>query len=158
MRADATIISNFARYPDADAAVTRLTGAGFPLRDLGIIGDGHHAEYEPCCEFGERIKLWGMRGTRVGAAGALVLGILFTPASLSGGDFVLGYLAAVLVCVMEGAAAAACIGLAGALICNSLEQRVGGSGRRSVTRAVSYILVARGTPEQTARARALIAN
>jgi hypothetical protein len=158
MRGDATIISNFTRYPDADAAVTRLTGAGFPLKDLGIIGDGHYAEYEPHREFGERVKLWSMRGTRIGGAGALVLGALFTPASLSGNDFVLSYIAAVLVCVLEGAAAAGCLGLAGALVCNSLERKAGGSGRRSVTRADSYILVARGTPEQTARARALIAN
>jgi len=160
MRGEASIISNFDCYPDADAAVTKLTSAGYSLRDLGIIGEEYHTEPGPAAWFavGERIKRWSVCGAIAGGASALVLGAIFTPTSISGNVFLLGYMAAVLVCIIEGAAAAGGLGLAGALVCNSLEQRSGGIRSRHVTKADSYLLVARGTAEQAERARALIAQ
>ncbi len=159
MASNAAIISTFERYPDADAAVKTLTDAGFPLRNLGIIGNGYHTEFRSAGwrKAGDRIKLWSMRGALSGAAAAVVLGAVFTPTSVSGSVFVLGYIAAVIVCAIEGAAAIGGLSLAGAIACNAIEQKTGAIHYDRVTKADGFQVIARGTAEQTDRGKAIVA-
>jgi hypothetical protein len=159
VQSNAEIISNFERYQDADAAVAALTGAGFPLRNLGIVADGFHTEFEPAVwrKGSDRTRLWSTRGALAGAAGAFILGALFTPASAWGAISVLAYLAAIIVWVIEGVAAGAGLGLAGALACNFLERKTGAIHYKRVTKVDSFQVIARGTAEQTDYGKKIVA-
>jgi hypothetical protein len=154
------IISTFDRYRDADAAVQELVGAGYDMRDLGIIPYGFHPEY-PLAFWKpsrSRMKLWTMRGMLSGATAALVLASAFTPAPLSGDVFALGYSFVLIVCMIEGAAAAGLLGMASAMACDIGEQRNGGSVFGRAVRVSSFQVVARGTAKQAACGRSLISS
>jgi hypothetical protein len=157
MQNNAAIISTYDRYPDADAAVKTLTGAGFALRNLGIIGDGHHTEYRLAGwrEAGDRIKLWSLGGVLCGGVGGLFLGAIFTPTT--GDDFMLNYFAAVTVCIIEAATALGGLGLIAAIACNAIGRKNGNFRYERVTKANSYVVIARGTRDQTDRGKAIVA-
>jgi len=159
MPRDAAVISAFDRYRDADAAVKTLTGAGFSMRDLGIIGREYHTELAAAGfhSANGRIRLWGARGAFAGGLGALILGALFTPTSILGSVVVLGYAAAVFVCVIEGAAAIGGLSMMGAMSYSFLERKNGGLHYDRVTKAEGFLVVVRGNAAETARAKAIVA-
>ena len=153
------IISRFERYPDTDSAVAMLTGAGFSLRNLGIIGDEYRAEFTIAglTRAGDRIKRWSMCAAFCGAAVAFVSGAVFTPLSISGSVLVLDYLATIVVYIIEGAVTGGALGLVCAMANNSVERKSGIIPLDRILRAENFLLVARGTPEQNARAKSLVA-
>ncbi len=157
MQGNAAIISTYDCYPDADAAVKALTGAGFAMRNLGIIGNGHHVEYRLAGwrKAGHRMRLWSLSGILCGGVGGLFLGAAFMPTT--GDDFMLGYVAAIAVCAIEAATALGGLGLFAAIACNAVGRKNGAFRYERVTKANSYVVIARGTPTQTDRGKAIIA-
>jgi hypothetical protein len=155
---NAAIVSVFDRYRDADAAVKTLSGAGFPMRDLGIIGSRHHTEFAAAApqDTMKRTKRWAARAAFAGALAALMLGLFSTPAAASGSIPLLGYLAALAVYGIEGAVVLGGLGIAGALLLSFLARNSGAIGHGRVTRADGYLVIVRGSEEQTARARTIV--
>lgn len=160
MNGNAAIISTYRRYPDADAAVNILTSAGFPIRNLGIIGDEYHMELNVADwrTAADRIKLWSLRGAVAGALCALFAAAMFAATSFSGNADLFDYLAAIVVIVIEGAVFAGGLGLLLAVSSNFRARRTAGVPCERITRIDSFLLVARGTPEQAVRARTIIAS
>jgi hypothetical protein len=97
-----------------------------------------------------------MRGALAGGAGSFVLGAVFTPASISDSVFLLGYVAALAVYVIEGAAIGSGLGLASAMARDFGARKLGFVTYDRTLRAERFLLVARGTTEQTDRAKSLI--
>lgn len=160
MNGNAAIISTYRRYPDADAAVKTLTSAGFPIRNLGIIGDKYHTELSVMDwrVARNRIKRWSLRGAATGALSALVLASIFDATSHSGTVTLFDYLAVIVVLIIEGAVVGGGFGLVFAVASNFRARKTGGVPCERLTRIDSFLLVVRGTPEQTARARTIIAG
>jgi hypothetical protein len=153
------IISRFAHYPDADAAVTKLTAAGFSLRNLGIIGDEHRGAFRAAgpTRSGDRLKQWTMRAAFAGGTFALVAGAIFGPLSIAGSVFVLGYFVAIAIYIAEGGVMAGAFGLVAAAAANAIERKSGVVPYERVLRAENFLLVSRGTREQNDLAKALVA-
>jgi hypothetical protein len=64
-----TVIAVFEDHNAADAAVKKLTAAGFKMKNLSVVGKGYHTDEKVVGFYnqGDRIKFWGTRGAVFGA-------------------------------------------------------------------------------------------
>src|SRR5580698_2474877 len=101
-----SVIAVFGDHPTAEAAVKKLTAAGFEMKDLSIVGKGYHTDEKVIGFYnaGDRIKFWGTRGAFWGGFWGLFFGGLFMTVPLVGHVVVLGYLAAIAIAGIENAA------------------------------------------------------
>src|ERR1700678_2436566 len=99
-----TVIAVFADHPAAAAAIKKLTGAGFDMKNLSVVGKGYHTDEKVVGFYnaGERIKFWGTRGAFWGGLWALFVGGLFLTTPV-GPVVVLGYFATVMIAAIENA-------------------------------------------------------
>jgi hypothetical protein len=67
-----TVVAVFADHPAAEAAVKKLTSAGFEMKNLSIVGKGYHTDEKVVGFYntGDRVKFWGTRGAFGAASGA----------------------------------------------------------------------------------------
>lgn len=100
-----TVIAVFADHPAAEAAIKKLNAAGFDMKHLSVVGKGYHTDEKVVGFYntGDRIKFWGTRGAFWGAFWGLFLGGLFVTVPVVGQVVVLGYLAAIVIGVIENA-------------------------------------------------------
>jgi len=100
-----TVIAVFADHPAAEAAIKKLTGAGFDMKNLSVVGKGYHTDEKVVGFYnaGDRIKFWGTRGAFWGGFWGLFLGGLFVTVPVVGQVVVLGYLAAIAIGAIENA-------------------------------------------------------
>src|SRR5277367_3847462 len=100
-----TVIAVFADHPAAEAAVKKLTTAGFEMKDLSVVGKGYHTEEKAVGFYnvGDRVKFWGARGAFWGGLWGLFFGGLFLTIPVVGHVIVLGYLASVAISAVETA-------------------------------------------------------
>src|SRR6201991_2178109 len=98
-------VATFANHADAEAAVKKLTAAGFEAGTLSVIGKGYHTEEKVLGFYnaGDRIKIWGKQGAFWGGLWGALLGGLVVTAPLAGPVLIVGYLGAVAVSAIEGA-------------------------------------------------------
>ena len=101
-----SVIAVFADHNAAEAAVKKLTTAGFEMKGLSVVGKGYHTDEKVVGFYntGDRIWSWG---TQALASLGPPLGIIFRRAvhdrSIVGHVVVLGYLAAVAISGIENA-------------------------------------------------------
>jgi len=59
-----SVIAVFGDHPAAEAAVKKLTAAGFEMKNLSVVGKGYHTDEKVVGFYntGDRIKFWGTRG------------------------------------------------------------------------------------------------
>ena len=100
-----SIIAVYNDHQTAEAAIMKLTAAGFDMKDLSVVGKGYHTEEKVVgfYNIGDRIKFWGTRGAFWGGFWGLFFGGLFMTIPVVGHVVVLGYLAAVVVSGVENA-------------------------------------------------------
>ena len=100
-----TVIAVFHDHPAAEAAIKKLTAAGFDMKNLSVVGKGYHTDEQVVGFYntGDRIKFWGTRGAFWGGFWGLFLGGLFVTVPVVGQVVVLGYLAAVAIAAIENA-------------------------------------------------------
>lgn len=100
-----TAIAVFTDHQAAEAAVKKLTSAGFEMKNLSVIGKGYHTEEKVVgfYNIGDRVKFWGKRGAVWGGFWGLFLGGLFMSVPVIGHVVVLGYLATVVISGIENA-------------------------------------------------------
>src|SRR5208282_6687542 len=83
----------------------KLTGAGFDMRNLSVVGKGYHTDEKVVGFYnaGDRIKFWGTRGAFWGGFWGLLLGGIFMMTPAGAPVVVLGYLAAIVIAGLENA-------------------------------------------------------
>jgi len=105
MKPSDAVIGVFANHMAAEAAIKKLTGAGFAMQHLSVIGKGYHTEEKVVGFYntGDRVKFWGSRGAFWGGLWGLFLGGVFMMVPVIGSVVVVGYLAAAAIAAIEGA-------------------------------------------------------
>lgn len=64
-----SVIAVFADHNAAEAAVKKLTAAGFEMKGLSVVGKGYQTDEKVVGFYnaGDRIKFWGKRAAHSGA-------------------------------------------------------------------------------------------
>src|ERR1700712_1852919 len=117
MDEDRAVVAVFADHPEADAAVKKLTAAGFEMKHLSVVGKGYHTE-EKVIDFyniGDRVKFWGSRGAFWGGLCGLFFGGMILVIPIIGHVVVLGYRATAALSAAEGAFVVGGLGAIGAI-------------------------------------------
>ena len=81
-----SVIAVFADHPAAEAAVKKLTTAGFEMKNLSVVGKGYHTDEKVVGFYGtgDRVKFWGTRGAFWGGFGDCSLAACSWPFPSSG--------------------------------------------------------------------------
>jgi hypothetical protein len=155
-----TTIAVYADHVAAEAAVKKLTAAGFAMKQLSIVGKGYHTEEQAVGFYntGDRIKFWGLRGAFWGGFWGLFVGGLFITIPVVGHVIVLGYLAATIISAVEGAVTlGAMSALAAALYSLGMPQDSVIQYEAAV-KADSFLVMAHGTAEEMRHAKSVLAT
>jgi hypothetical protein len=159
MSESGSAVAVYATHEEADASIKSLQKSGFDMKKLSIVGKDFHTEEHAVGYYnvGDRVKFWGKNGAFWGG----LVGILFSSAFLVipvvGHIIVLGPLVSSIVGGLEGAAV---VGSTSALFAALTGL---GIPKDSViqyendVKAGKFLVVAQGTPEEVARAKALLA-
>lgn len=101
-----SVVGTFADHAAAEAAVKKLNLAGFDIRHLSVVGKGYHLDEKVIGFYNQRdrIRFWGTRGAFWGGLWTLFFGGMFLTLPVLGPVILLGYLAAAVATVIEGAA------------------------------------------------------
>jgi hypothetical protein len=149
-------------HEDAEAAIRRLTKAGFDIKKLSIIGREPHIEEHAVGFYnaGERAKQWGKRGAFWGT----IVGILFAPIFvwIPGIGFVMigGFMTSIILGLLQGALVGAAAGGGGTAIVAALRSL--GIPKDSIIRyeksieANKFVLIAHGTQSEIERERSIL--
>jgi hypothetical protein len=158
MSATDTTIAVFADHTNAETAVKKLADAGFDIKNLSVIGKGYHTE-ETVIGFyniGERMKFWGTQGAFWGSVWGLFLGGVFITAPVTGPVFVLGFLAATVISVVEGAIVFGGLSALGAALYSIGIPKDSVIQYEAAIKADGFLVVAHGAANEMARARAIL--
>jgi uncharacterized membrane protein len=159
MSESGSAVAVYATHGEADAAIKSLQKSGFDMKKLSIVGKDFRTEEHAVGYYnvGDRVKFWGKNGAFWGG----LVGILFSSAFLVipvvGHIIVLGPLVSSIIGGLEGAAV---VGSTSALFAALTGL---GIPKDSViqyendVKAGKFLVVAQGTPEEAARAKALLA-
>jgi hypothetical protein len=149
-----TVIAVLADHQAAEAAVKKLTAAGFEMKSLSVVGKGYHTDEKVVgfYNIGDRVKFWGTRGAFWG----LFFGGLFMTIPVVGHVIVLGYLAAVAISAVEGAVMAGGLSALGAALYSIGVPKDSVIQYEADLQADSFLVMAHGTPAEMARAKAIL--
>ncbi len=153
-----TAIAVFPDHNSAEKAVKTLTGAGFNMKNLSVVGKGYHSEEKVVgfYNIGDRIQFWGSRGAFWGGFWGLFFGGLFLATPVSGPVLVVGYLATVLISGIENAAIIGAMGALGAALYSIGIPKDSVLQYESDVKADSFLVMARGSTEEVERAQTIL--
>jgi hypothetical protein len=153
-----TIVAAFAEHLAAEAGVKKLAAAGFEMKDLSLVGKGYHTDEKVVgfYNIGDRVKFWGSRGAFWGGFWGLFFGGLFLTVPLVGHVVVLGYLAAVVIGGIENAVLVGGLTAIGAALYSIGIPKDSILQYETELKADSFLVMARGTPEEIARAKEIL--
>jgi len=153
-QADA-VIAVFADHEAAEAAVKKLTAAGFEMKNLSVVGKGYHTEEKVVGFYtaGDRVKFWGTRGLFWGGLWGLFFGGLFLTIPVVGHVVVLGYLAAVAIGAVENAAVVGGLSAIGAALYSIGVPKDSVIQYEAAVKADSFLVMAHGPAADMARAK-----
>jgi hypothetical protein len=153
-----TIVAVFAEHLAAEAGVKKLAAAGFEMKDLSLVGKGYHTDERVVgfYNIGDRVKFWGSRGAFWGGFWGLFFGGLFLTVPLVGHVVVLGYLAAVVIGGLENAVLVGGLTAIGAALYSIGIPKDSILQYETELKADSFLVMARGTPEEIARAKEIL--
>ena len=153
-----TVIAVFADHHAAEAAVKKLAAAGLEMKNLSVVGKGYHTEEKVVGFYnvGDRIKFWGTRGAFWGGLWGLFFGGLFMTIPVVGHVIVLGYLAAMAISAVESAVVVGGLSALGAAIYSIGIPKDSVIQYETAVKADSFLVMAHGTAEEMARAKAIL--
>jgi hypothetical protein len=159
MPTSATIIGVFPTHPSAEAAVKSLSGAGFDMKHLTLVGRGFQSDEKVMGFYnaGDRIKFWGTRGAFWGGFWGLFFGGVFMTIPVVGHVIILGYLAAVAISAVEGAVVVGGMGALGAALYSIGIPKDSIIDYEADMKADRFLVMAHGTEEEIARAKKILA-
>jgi hypothetical protein len=158
-QADA-VIAVFADHQAAEAAVKKLTAAGFEMKNLSVVGKGYHTEEKVVGFYntGDRVQFWGVRGAFWGGLWGLFFGGLFLTIPVVGHVVVLGYLAAIAIGAVENAVLVGGLSAIGAALFSIGVPKDSVIQYEAAVKADGFLVMAHGSTEQMARAKAVLAT
>lgn len=153
-----TVIGVFADHPSAEAAVKKLTAAGFEMKNLSLVGKGYHTDEKVVgfYNMGDRVKFWGSRGAFWGGFWGLFLGGLFMTVPVIGHVVVLGYLATVALAGIENAAIVGGLSALGAAIYSIGVPKDSVLQYETAVTNDSFLVMAHGPADEIARAKTIL--
>jgi hypothetical protein len=152
------VIAVFADHQAAEAAVKKLTAAGFEMKNLSVVGKGYHTEEKVVGFYtaGDRVKFWGARGMFWGGLWGVFFGGLFLTIPVVGHVVVLGYLAAVAIGAVENAALVGGLSAIGAALYSLGVPKDSVIQYEAAVKADGFLVMAHGPAEEMARAKAIL--
>jgi hypothetical protein len=153
-----TVIAVFADHNAAEAAVKKLTAAGFEMKNLSLVGKGYHTEEKVVGFYnvGDRVKFWGSRGAFWGGFWGLFFGGLFMTIPVVGHVIVLGYLATVVVSGIENAVMVGGLSALGAALFSIGVPKDSVIQYEAAVKTDGFLVMAHGTAEEIARAKSVL--
>lgn len=153
-----SVIAVFDDHEAAENAVKKLTGAGFEMKNLSVVGKGYHTEEKVIGFYnvGDRIRFWGARGAFWGGLWGLFLGGLFLTIPFVGHVVVLGYLASSLIAALENAVVVGGLSALGAGLYSIGIPKDSVIQYEAAVRADGFVVMAHGTAEEIARAKEIL--
>jgi len=158
MQSDNSVIAVFEDHPAAEAAVRKLTAAGFEMKKLSVIGKGYHTEEKVTgfYNLGDKVKIWGSRGAFWGGLWGLFFGGMFLAIPVIGHVVILGYLAAAALSAVEGAVVVGGLGVLGAVFTSIGVPKDSVLSYETVIKADGFLVMAHGDSEEMARAKSIL--
>src|SRR5208283_2390159 len=153
-----SVIAVFADHNGAEAAVKKLTAAGFEMKNLSVVGKGYQTDEKVVgfYNMGDRIKFWGKRGAFWGGFWGLFLGGLFMTIPVVGHVVVLGYLATILIAGIENAVVVGGVSALGAALYSIGIPKDSVIQYETALKADSFLVMAHGAAADIARAKAIL--
>jgi hypothetical protein len=158
MKAPDSVIAVFADHPAAEAAVKKLTAAGFDMKNLSVVGKGYHTDEKVVGFYntGDRVKFWGTRGAFWGGFWGLFFGGLFMAIPFVGHVVVLGYLATIAIAGIENAVIVGGLSALGAALYSIGVPKDSVIQYETAVKADGFLVMAHGSAEEMARAKAIL--
>ena len=155
-----TVVAVFAEHPAAEAAIKNLTGAGFDMKNLSVVGKGYHTDEKVVGFYnaGDRIKFWGTRGAFWGGFWGLFLGGLFVTVPVVGQVVVLGYLAAIAIAAIENAVIVGGLSALAAALYSIGIPKDSVIQYETALKADSFLVMAHGSATDVARAKTILGS
>jgi hypothetical protein len=153
-----SVVAVFPDHEAAEAAVKKLTSAGFEMKSLSVVGKGYHTEEKVVgfYNIGDRIKFWGKRGAFWGGFWGLFLGGLFMTIPVVGHVVVLGFLATVAISGIENAVLVGGLSALGAALYSIGIPKDTVLQYETALTADNFLVMAHGTTAELARAKAIL--
>jgi hypothetical protein len=153
-----TVIAVFADHNSAEAAVKKLTAAGFEMKNLSVVGKGYHTDEKVVGFYneGDRIKFWGTRGAFWGGLWGMFFGGLFLAIPVVGHVVVLGYLASMAIYGVGNAIVVGGLSALGAALYGIGVPKDSVIQYETAVKADSFLVMAHGPAEEVARAKAIL--
>jgi hypothetical protein len=151
-------IAIFPEHVAAEAAIKKLTAAGFDMKKLSVVGKGYHTEEKVVGFYnvGDRIAFWGSRGAFWGGLWALFFGGLFITTPVIGPVIALGYLATMAIGVLESAAVVGGLSALGAALTGIGVPQDSVLRYETAIKQDGFLVMAHGTADEVARAKAIL--
>ena len=153
-----TVIAVFADRNSAEAAVKKLTAAGFEMKNLSVVGKGYQTDEKVVGFYnsGDRIKFWGTHGAMWGGLWGLFFGGLFLSVPVVGHVVVLGYLASMVFYGIENAIVVGGLSALGAAIYGIGVPKDSVIQYETAVKADSFLVMAHGPAEEVTRAETIL--
>ena len=151
-------IATFEAHAPAEAAIRRLSAAGFPIDKLSIIGKGYQTEEQVVgfFNFGDRVKLWGKSGAMWGGLWGLLTTGLFMTIPLIGPVVVLGHLASMVFGALEGAVLVGGLGAVGGALASIGVPKDSVLRYEAELKAENFLVVVHGSEAEAQQAQGLL--
>jgi hypothetical protein len=153
-----SVVAVFADHQGAEAAIKKLTEAGFDMKHLSVVGKGYHTDEKVVGFYnvGDRVKFWGTRGAFWGGLWGLFFGGLFMTIPVVGHVIVLGYLAATAISGIESAVVVGGLSALSAALFSIGIPKDSVIQYETAVKADSFLVIAHGTADEMARAKAIL--
>ncbi len=155
-----TIVAVFPDHDAAEAAVHKLTAAGFAMKSLSVVGKGFHTEEKVTGFYnaGDRIKFWGTRGAFWGGFWGLFFGGLVLTTPILGHVVVLGYLAATIISALESAVVIGGLGAIGGALFSLGVPKDSVLAYETAIKADGFLVMAHGTTAEIEHAKSILST
>jgi len=155
-----TVIAVFADHPAVEAAIKKLTAAGFDMKNLSVVGKGYHTDEKVVGFYntGDRVKFWGTRGAFWGGFWGLFLGGLFMAVPVVGHVVVLGYIASIVIAGLENAVVVGGISALAAALYSIGVPKDSVIQYETALKTDSFLVMAHGPAAEIARAKTILAT
>jgi uncharacterized membrane protein len=151
-------VAVYPAHEEADTAIRELSKAGFDMKKLSIVGKDYHSEEQVLGYYtaGDRMMTWGKFGAFWGALWGVLFGSAFFLIPGIGPVVMAGPLVMALVSALEGAVVFGGLSALGAALVSLGIPKNEAIAYETEIAAGKFVLIVHGTPDETARARALL--
>jgi uncharacterized membrane protein len=154
------VVAIFKSHVEAETAVKELQESGFDMKKLSIVGRDYHTDEQVVGYYnaGDRMKYWGKLGAFWGGFWGLLFGSAFFLIPGVGPLVMAGPIVGWIVGALEGAVVVGGLSALGAGLYSMGIPKDSILQYETAVSSGKYVIIAHGTAEETAQARAVIAR